>query len=585
MARKARNLWDITEKISTKTKLEIIRKIFGGIWLTIWCMQNWIDEDWYVLDLFAGRGSYLDKNKEVSGSPLIFLEEIKDKKEKISDVGARINLFFVEANSRNCRELKLKIEDFTRDNPDVKDLVNIEIIKNDCNVAVYDILKAVKNSKRNPMFVLIDPTGLQIRKDTIRRIVNLKNPKDILFNYILEGVRRASGVAAKAHFKEGISERELKTVETLRQFIGDDVEVIGRSDLQILEDYIRTIFEPGNLKVTAYDVKYPNRNDELYYLLFASKKPTITEVVRDIYARQKESLHGPTLFGGREFYKSQIPLFGSELKKVTRRSLLYRSKVEYGSWSINHIVGCMHGCKFPCYAMMMAKKFGWIRTYDEWRNPSIVSNALDLLEVEVPKFKKYIDFVHLSFMTDPFMYNSEARELIPEIKELTLEIIKFLNSEGIRVTVLTKGIYPDDLIDPSFLNSNEYGITLVSLNRSFKERFEPFSAPYEQRIESLRKLHGAGKKTWVSIEPYPTPNLDEEAYNIEKILEKINFVDKIIFGKLNYNVKSTRFRNNKKFYEDIAGRVVQYCVDKGIKYHIKHGTPLSMKETQGIFKS
>ena len=75
-----------------------------------------------------------------------------------------------------------------------------------------------------------------------------------------------------------------------------------------------------------------------------------------------------------------------------------------------------------------------------------------------------------------------------------------------------------------------YKSTAEELNSEFKKNFEPYSAPYEKRIESLYKLHKAGLKTWVSIEPYPTPNLDKSSPNIEALLEKIVFVNKIIFG-------------------------------------------------------
>ena len=91
----------------------------------------------------------------------------------------------------------------------------------------------------------------------------------------------------------------------------------------------------------------------------------------------------------------------------------------------------------------------------------------------------------------------------------------------------------------NFLQDNEYGITLVSLNNEFKKIFEPYSAPYEKRIESLYKLHKAGLKTWVSIEPYPTPNLDKTSPNIEALLEKISFVN-IVFS-INGNKFCTKF--------------------------------------------
>jgi DNA repair photolyase len=33
------------------------------------------------------------------------------------------------------------------------------------------------------------------------------------------------------------------------------------------------------------------------------------------------------------------------------------------------------------------------------------------------------------------------------------------------------------------------------------------AATLKDRLEALRRIHEAGSKTWVSIEPYPTPNI------------------------------------------------------------------------------
>lgn len=75
--------------------------------------------------------------------------------------------------------------------------------------------------------------------------------------------------------------------------------------------------------------------------------------------------------------------------------------------------------------------------------------------------------------------------------------------------------------------------TLISLNELFRQQYEPHAAPYKDRIDCLRTLHDKGVKTWVSIEPYPTPNIIDQDF--QEILEAVSFVDKIIFGKLNYN--------------------------------------------------
>lgn len=249
-------------------------------------------------------------------------------------------------------------------------------------------------------------------------------------------------------------------------------------------------------------------------------------------------------------------------KFINRKSLIYKTNVEYGDHTINHIQGCAHGCKYPCYAFLMAKRFGKIKTYEEWIEPAIVENTMELLDREIPKFKDKITSLHLCFTTDPFMYGYE------DIAELSIQVLNKLNSNGIKCTALTKGVLPLELT--SLSKENEYGITLISLNEKFRQKIEPGSAPYAERIESLKKLHDAGCKTWVSIEPYPTPNIIDQ--DINEILTSIGFVDKIIFGRLNYNPAVSAYRNHRSFFNNLAQIVIDFCQNRKIQYHIKKGT-------------
>ncbi len=250
------------------------------------------------------------------------------------------------------------------------------------------------------------------------------------------------------------------------------------------------------------------------------------------------------------------------MKTFRRKTMLYKTGVEYGDYTINHVQGCAHGCKYPCYAMQMAKRFGKVKTYDEWCEPKLAENALDILDREIPKFKDMIKSVQLCFTTDPFMYGYD------EVSKMTIEIIRKLNENNIRCSVLTKGILPVSLAD--FSKENEYGITLVSLSEDFRVFMEPNTAPFLERLAALRALHDLGCKTWVSIEPYPTPNIFEQDF--EAILNAVGFVDKIIFGRMHYNQKVTDYVNHKKFFNDLADRVVVYCHNHSIDYHIKAGT-------------
>ena len=242
--------------------------------------------------------------------------------------------------------------------------------------------------------------------------------------------------------------------------------------------------------------------------------------------------------------------------------MLYKTGVEYGDYTMNHVLGCAHGCKYPCYAFLQKKRFGQIATYDEWLEPYLVSNTLEILDREIPRLKAKIKSVQLCFTTDPFMYGYD------DIKQMTLATIKKLNDAGIKCTVLTKGLLPAELAECS--KDNEYGITLVSLDEGYRERIEPGAAPYVQRLASLRALHESGFKTWVSIEPYPTPNLVEQ--NIGDLLSAVAFTDKIIFGRTNYNKDVTSYTGHRNFYNEQAKTVIKFCEEHGIAYHIKKGT-------------
>jgi DNA repair photolyase len=247
---------------------------------------------------------------------------------------------------------------------------------------------------------------------------------------------------------------------------------------------------------------------------------------------------------------------------IERKSMLYKTGVEYGDYTMNHVLGCAHGCKYPCYAFLQKKRFGQVKTYEAWVEPYLVINTLEILDKEIPRLKSKIASVHLCFTTDPFMYEYE------DIKKMSLAAIKKLNDAGIKCTVLTKGLLPIALAKHSA--ENEYGITLISLDEEYRKRIEPGAASYKDRIKALKKLHDKGCKTWVSIEPYPTPNLIEQ--DLGKILDAVDFTDKIIFGRTNYSREISAYKEHRAFYNEQAESVIEFCAEHNIQFHIKDGT-------------
>lgn len=250
------------------------------------------------------------------------------------------------------------------------------------------------------------------------------------------------------------------------------------------------------------------------------------------------------------------------MKTIKRKSMLYQTGVEYGDYTMNHAQGCAHGCRYPCYAFLMKKRFGQIKDYDAWLEPCLVSNTLELLDKEIPRLKGKIQSVQLCFTTDPFMNG------YPEVGKMSIDAIRKLNAAGIKCTTLTKSLLPIELAELS--KENEHGITLISLDERYRERMEPGAAAYADRLASLRALHDAGCRTWVSIEPYPTPNMIDQ--DLHEILEAVSFADKIIFGRTNYSKEANSYTEHRRFYNERAAEVMAFCNEHGIACHIKAKT-------------
>lgn len=103
---------------------------------------------------------------------------------------------------------------------------------------------------------------------------------------------------------------------------------------------------------------------------------------------------------------------------IQRKTMLYKTGVEYGDYTMNFVQGCSHGCKYPCYAYLQKKRFGQVDDYNDWCKPKLISNTLALLDKEIPRLKDKIKSVQLCFSTDPFMYGYK------EVENMAIESIK-----------------------------------------------------------------------------------------------------------------------------------------------------------------
>lgn len=607
-------LWGKYEE-QTKVKHYVVSEYFDK-WLKIVGSSG---EVFYV-DCFGGCGAYQDAKGCIwYGSPIRAAQIITSN---YAELGRKAKLFVIEKDADNINNIRT-IMDYLNLN------VECTFINDDYNNAIEGILNG--DYGYAPMFFFVDPFGFKIKMHAIWRMMELKK-SEVIVNFMYNAVNRflieqigdtLTDLFGCDEWKEIMSlsgdERREGIVKLYRAQLKKVAKYVFPYEFQFptanrpyyylyhLSNHykgasvMKTAFAKYNYgrvrylgsrgeQVTLFDFDEYKKGSVIDYFMKKYNKKVVRYLTvieenidtTDFLEREiKDALiemeekglvyidRHPKLTERNKLRLSiqeQDDLYFQCLPSVTRKSLLNPTKVEYCNYAINHIEGCAHGCVFPCYAMMMSKRFGRIKTYEDWLHPKVVKNAFMILENEIEKYAGKIQSVHLSFMTDPFMYKH------PMFIEFSLKLIKYLNTKGIYVTTLTKGIYPRELSNKDHYDArNEYGITLVSLNEEFRKKFEPFSSPYEERIAALKYLHDSGCKTWVSIEPYPTPNLVKQ--DIVDLLNAISFVDKIVFGKINYNVTSDKFQDNGDFYRLQSHIVMSFCKEKGIECHIKSGTP------------
>lgn len=296
-----RDPWDITNRPHTKAKLCLLQDYFSR-WLAIWNapkQRAWSSNTWYVVDLLAGKGSYTDDGETVSGSPLVYLECIEHHAGRLLDNNISIRTLLVEKSAANHAALQQTVQTFLAAHPNTASVVDICILRDDCNGnGVWDWIGGQRlHGTKSPMFLFVDPYGFAIKRETMDRLMDVDAAKDILFNYMVSGVKRAQGIAAKDD--DELTRRERTTMQTYDDFLGKDVCLDEEADSP--QEYARAVFTSRGFTVAAYDMDYPGRVGTLYYLLLATKNTNIAGMARKMFGEAKQ-----------QKYDGQLSMFGTD---------------------------------------------------------------------------------------------------------------------------------------------------------------------------------------------------------------------------------------------------------------------------------
>jgi DNA repair photolyase len=180
--------------------------------------------------------------------------------------------------------------------------------------------------------------------------------------------------------------------------------------------------------------------------------------------------------------------------------------------SINPYVGCSHGCIY-CYARPTHAYMGLSPGLDFESKLFFKPDAAKALERELRKPGYKPSLIHIGGNTDPYQ-PSERR------MQITRGVIGVLDRFNHPFSIITKNalIARDlDLIGPMAERRLVTAVvSITTLDRKLARAMEPRAATPDRRLDTVRRLAGAGVPTYVNVAPI-IPGLTD--HEIEAILK------------------------------------------------------------------
>ena len=207
---------------------------------------------------------------------------------------------------------------------------------------------------------------------------------------------------------------------------------------------------------------------------------------------------------------------------LSNTSVIYEPKGKAGEYSklaVNVYNGCGHRCEY-CFAP------AFMRTARETFNqPTPRKDILQKIKQDATLLQKEHENrpVLLCFTCDPY-------QPVDEQFQLSRQSIQILHSCHLGVKILTKGGKRAERDFDLLTDDDWFGVTLTNLDNKLSLQWEPGAAMPEERINSLRRAHEKGIKTWVSLEPVLYPEI-----TLKIIRRTYGFVDEFKIGTLNYH--------------------------------------------------
>ena len=205
-----------------------------------------------------------------------------------------------------------------------------------------------------------------------------------------------------------------------------------------------------------------------------------------------------------------------KVNNIEAKSIITKSKLPDADYVINPYVGCPHKCIY-CYAEFM-KRFS-SHIYEEWG---------DFLDVKICN-----ESIKTSqFENSLILFGSVTDAYNPFEKKycVTRKTLEAFTDSNTKIDILTKSdLVLRDIDLLKRIPNVRVGISLNTLDDTFRKEEEPFASSVEKRIEALKKLHDEKIYTYLFMSPI-FPGITDFKGIIDKVAP---YVDLLCFENLN----------------------------------------------------
>ncbi|MCK9426098.1 MAG: radical SAM protein [Ignavibacteriaceae bacterium] len=203
------------------------------------------------------------------------------------------------------------------------------------------------------------------------------------------------------------------------------------------------------------------------------------------------------------------------VKEINVNAYITKSKLPDADFVINPYIGCTHKCIY-CYAEFM-KRF--TNHNEDWGDFIDVKLSSKPMKLDKMKNKTIL----IGSVTDA--YNPYEKK-----HQITRKILEQLVNCNSHIEVLTKSdLVLRDIDLFKQIKDFRIGISLNTLDDSFRKSTEPFASSVERRINALRVLHENGIETYLFMSPI-FPGITDFKKLINETKE---YVDSFCFENLN----------------------------------------------------